>query len=78
MSDKDRIEELEKRVKELEARPIFYPVPGPIYIQPIMPPIYPQPQPWYPYPWAVRPNITWTTTIFGPNSTTSGYMESGG
>lgn len=60
MSLKDRIEELEKKVKELEARPpVMIPQPYPV---PQLYPVYPYyPQPWYPtpYPWYGSPD--WVT-----------------
>ena len=54
MSDKKRIEELERRVKELEARPIVYPT---ILIQPV-PAAAPQYVPYHPpwNPWAPPPH----------------------
>ena len=48
-----RIEELEKRVRELEARPIFIPVPQP----------YPVPSPIYPMP--CQPIPYWQQPIIG-------------
>lgn len=49
---KDRVDELERRVRELEARPQQIPVYLPVYIQPPAPlPVYVQPQfPWYGQP----------------------------
>ena len=55
MKLKDEIEELKKRVKELEARPQTYPVYWPIYVQPPLPvnpypyqvPTQPWQNPWY-------------------------------
>src|SRR5260221_484887 len=54
-TDKQRIEELERRVKELEARPPVW-MPVPYYVPQPYPvyPIYPAsvPNPWYvPVPW---------------------------
>lgn len=51
MNTKQRIEELERRVRELEARPIVYPpvfVPYPVPVPPT-PPLYPSPfsPPWF-------------------------------
>jgi hypothetical protein len=47
----ERIEELERRVRELEARPIYYP-------QPIVLPVVPLPNtPWHPS-WPVLPTVT--------------------
>lgn len=49
MKMKDRIEELEKRVRDLEARPVWYPVP--YYVappQPVLPYFHPL-NPWAPY-----------------------------
>jgi len=71
MSLKKQIEELERRVKELEARPIvyqpiYYPVPQPYYVPP---PVPYYPQPWLPVqPWGVQ--ITWGGGE--PSSTTGG------
>lgn len=48
MKAKDRIEELERRVRELEQRPIAYP---PVYIP------QPYPVPYYPSPYYVLPWI---------------------
>jgi hypothetical protein len=50
---KDKIEELEKRVRELEARPIYVPLYHPIYVTPLQP----APNPFYVQP----PFITYTT-----------------
>lgn len=54
MSQKQRIEELERRVRELEARPISYPpvylpypVPAPNFTPYPMWPIYPPGTPWW-------------------------------
>lgn len=46
----DRIGELERRIRELEARPVY--IPQPIYVQPVVvptpaPPYVPPPYPWY-------------------------------
>lgn len=53
----EKIEELEKRIKELEARPIMYPpvyVPYPVYPAPVAP--YQPYTPWQP---PFYPSITW-------------------
>lgn len=53
----DRIEELEKRVRELEARPTYHPpvyVPYPVYPAPVLPVV---PYPWHPVPYWPQP--TW-------------------
>jgi hypothetical protein len=57
MKLKDRLEELEKRVKELEQRPIVYP---PVYI----PQPYPVPWPYYYQPLPV-PYWHWRQTTYG-------------
>jgi hypothetical protein len=43
---KDKIEELERRIKELEGRPQYVPVYWPIYVQPV-PAYVPPPVPWF-------------------------------
>lgn len=48
-----RIEELEKQVRELQARPVYIPV----YTPPVLPQPY-YPQPWQPYPWYQLPTVT--------------------
>ena len=50
MSMGKQIEELEKRIKALEARPVYIPQPYyvPYYIPPVVP-YYPQPYPSYPW-----------------------------
>lgn len=65
MKLKDRVEELEKRVKELEARPIYWPMYVPYFA--------PQPTPFY--PWYGQPNttppyvITWVAGAAPANGT---------
>jgi len=51
MKTKDKIEELEKRIRELEARPVFVPVYQPIYVQPAAPYPHPYIPHWYPAHW---------------------------
>lgn len=46
MKTKDKIEELEKRIRELEARPQYVPVYQPIYVQPAPMPYNPYVQPY--------------------------------
>ena len=60
MNQKDKIEELERRIRELEARPVYVP----IYIGSPQP-SYPCPQPllWSPYPW--QPSQPWWATAGG-------------
>ena len=56
MSTKEKIDELEKRIKELEGRPaqiIQYPVYVPSV--PIVPYYVPQPQPWWQIPYWQQP-----------------------
>ena len=81
MTNAEKIKELERRIRELEARPVYVP----IYIgapQPYLP--CPQPNyPQWPYPW----NPSWTTyggmggdtTLIGngPHSVTYGMSEGG-
>jgi hypothetical protein len=56
-TDKQRIEELERRVRELETRPQVVYVP--YYVQPPAPPQWPsQPHPWYPLVWCGIPGTT--------------------
>jgi len=59
MKDSDRLERIEKELKELreelQRRAIIFPQPYPVY--PIYP-IYPQPY----WPWPNHPTITWTVT----------------
>jgi len=64
MTMKDKIEELEKRVRELEARPVYVPVwyPQPYMPQPL-PYFHPQ-NPWVPY----------STTICDMPATTGGQL----
>lgn len=47
MNQKDKIEELERRIRELEARPVYVP----IYIGSPQPNPCHQPSPWYRQPW---------------------------
>jgi hypothetical protein len=54
-----RIEELEQRVRSLEARPVYVPMPYPISPAPVYP-TYPQ-NPWWSYP----------IVTCGPNQSTS-------
>lgn len=60
MKMKDRIEELEKRVRDLEARPVWYPVP--YYVAP--PIQFTPPSPWSPQYPLCPPPFTYTT--YGP------------
>jgi hypothetical protein len=75
-TDKQRIEELERRVKELEARPpvwmpVPYPVPQPYPVYPA--PVLPLPSPWIipwtptyqpiPNPWIVTCGATGGTAM---------------
>ena len=57
---KDRIAELERRVRDLEARPVFVPQYVPIPVQPYAPPTYP-----YPHPWAI-PVMSWGSATCVP------------
>lgn len=69
MNMKDKIEELEKRVRELEARPVFVPMP---YYQPIFyppNPYLPPVQPFWNQPWCAP----YVTTCNVP-ATTGGQM----
>jgi hypothetical protein len=64
MSDKKRIEDLERRVRELEARPYWPPT---IIIQPmreltVPQPYYPPWQPWFPVQPFSEPPIWYVTT----------------
>jgi hypothetical protein len=65
MKTKDKIEELERRIKELEARPQYVPVYWPIYVQPAP---MPAPNPWYVQPFIPYAPVTqpmWQTTCGG-------------
>jgi hypothetical protein len=69
MADKKKIEELERRIRDLEARPIILPVilqpphPDCVPFTPYLP-VYPQPfiPPWYP-PFYVGDDPRFPTTI---------------
>lgn len=67
----DRVKQLEGRIKELEARPVYipypvgYPYPQPVYIQQ---PMY-IPQPYTP---------TWTITCTSPNYQSGNMMSYSG
>lgn len=47
---KERIEQLERRVRELEARPSMVAYPPPVFV-PYVPLTYPAIQPVWPHPW---------------------------
>ena len=74
-TDKQRIEELERRVKELEARPpVWMPMPYPVP-QPY--PIYPAPyQPYIPPMYPFSPHPTWIATA-GTATGISGFTSAG-
>jgi hypothetical protein len=72
--DKRRLEELERRVKELEARPqaqpYYYPVPYPYMPAPTYP-AYPQyPSPWWTGPVWCAPGFVITSTDIWSNAQT--------
>jgi hypothetical protein len=68
MKTKDKIEELERRIKELEARPQYVPIYWPIYVQPAP---MPAPNPWYVQPCIPYAPVTYPMWISG-NPTTCG------
>lgn len=55
VAEKRRFQDLERRIRELEARPPIVVNVPPIYVQPTAP------QPWYPplNPWYMQPCIPW-------------------
>jgi hypothetical protein len=59
----DKIEKLEARIRDLEARPQY--VPYPVYLHPVVPAPYPYVAP--PTPWFVR-TLPPTYTITGGNN----------
>lgn len=62
MNQKEKIEELEKRIRELEARPVYVP----IYVVPSQP-VTPQPEytPWWRNPWYCVSGTTALPVTFG-------------
>lgn len=71
MKLKDRIDELEKRVRELEARPVY--VPYPIY------PAQPLQQPWYQQPIIPQyPSPSWGPVTPTQYEVTCGSMPNTG
>lgn len=53
-----RVEQLERQVAELQARPVYVPMPYPVPVAPLPPALPYYPQPWNPYPvWVDNPPL---------------------